>query len=53
MWESSPDGQDGFVTDGSFKGSISKDYKTIHALWRTRGTDETATINPEASGEGS
>lgn len=32
MWELDPDKQ-GFVTDGSHKGKISEDLKTIEAVW--------------------
>jgi len=49
MWETAPpDDETGFVTDGSYKGSISNDFKTIFAIWKTNGTDETATLSLKA-----
>ncbi len=35
IWELNPDGSADFVTDGSHIGHISKDLKTIEAVWTT------------------
>jgi len=43
-----PDNETGFVTDGSYRGSISNDFQTIHAIWKTNGTDETAKLSLQA-----
>jgi|TARA_B110000196_G_scaffold317912_1_gene332107 hypothetical protein len=49
MWEMAPpDDETGSVTDGSYKGSISNNFMTIFALWKTNGTDETATLTLKA-----
>ena len=46
MWETAPpDDETGFVTDGSFEGSIANNFRTIFALWKKNGTDETATLS--------
>lgn len=50
MWETAPlDDETGFVPDGSYKGSISNDFKTICAIWRTNGTDETPMLSLKAT----
>lgn len=45
MWDSDPSGDDtGLVTHGSYKGTISRDFDEIFAIWRTYGTDETGSV---------
>lgn len=48
MWERSPEGISDFVTDGSHVGAISKDLKTITAVWTTRETGQQGNLKLEA-----
>jgi len=48
MWEIDPDKDSGFLTEGSHVGTISKDLKTIKAVWTTTGTGEQGELLLEA-----
>jgi len=48
MWEKSLDGVSDFITDGSHIGMLSKDLKTITAVWTTRGTGQQGDLKLEA-----
>lgn len=48
MWEKNPDGADDFITDGSHIGELSKDLKTITAVWTTGATGQQGDLKLEA-----
>lgn len=52
MWESDPDRDNGFVTEGSHTGAISPDYSRIEAVWTTAGTGTRGKLELTASGTG-
>lgn len=49
MWESNPDRDEGFITNGSHVGSISKDLYKIHAVWTTKDSERQGILNLEAN----
>lgn len=52
MWESNPDRDNGFITQGSHTGAISPDLRRIEAVWTTSGTGERGRLELTAAGPG-
>ena len=52
MWESNPDRDNGFITEGSHTGAISPDLRMVQAVWTTSGSGSRGRLELTAADPG-